>query len=376
MAPIETIYALLAGRRAPADLPPAAWPRLLAVARPLRLLPLLADRIGAAPGLPAGVARDLGEARWASSAAALRRRALAAAAAGALDRAGVEAIVLKGWPLAASLYGDDSLRPSGDCDLLVRREDRPRASAALAAAGFRTVGHHAEIHAGRLGDVDLHVDLVNAERVPARAAAGLRTEAVWGRARRETIDGFSFRRLAPEDEVVYLAAHAVLHHGLGEPLLLVDLDLHLRRIGAGRGPAPADVAARAEELGGRRPLGLALEACRAALGTPVPPALEAGLPPPGRVERALIRRIVRRGGHPVDRYLFALLGMPWRDRPSFVRQAALPAPATLREVSAARLGWRPTPGLYLRHAATIATGCGNLLAALVDSALISGRPRA
>lgn len=364
------IYDLLAGRARPAG--EAAWNALVERAIREGLGPLLYERLRADPppaaAPPAAMAR-LAKARRAGVRSALRGRALLAAALRAIEGAGVEAVVLKGRPLAAA-WGDDTLRPSDDCDLLVWPADRARASAALVAAGFKSVGHHAEIHAGRLGAVDLHVDLVNADRISARAAAGLRTDLVWPRVRSAAVDGLTVRLLHPEDEIVYLAAHAVLHHGLGRPLLLVDLDRLLASPWD-----PASLAARAEVLGGARWLRLALEARRLALGAEAsdlhrPLARSA---PPSRLERSLLVRVLRRKPHPSDRYLFALLGMSrWRDRLAFIRQAAAPAPALLREVAAARGRRRPIPLLYMRHAAVAVTGCGNLLAAALGSALSFG----
>lgn len=66
---------------------------------------------------------------------AIATRALSEAS-GAIQRAGVELLVLKGVPLAQELYDPPGLRPIGDIDLLVRRADREKAIAALAGEGY------------------------------------------------------------------------------------------------------------------------------------------------------------------------------------------------------------------------------------------------
>ncbi|MEZ4766862.1 MAG: nucleotidyltransferase family protein [Caldilineales bacterium] len=54
----------------------------------------------------------------------------------ALNRAGIEPIILKGHALADQLYADPLVRPSADIDLLVARSDLARAEDALAATGY------------------------------------------------------------------------------------------------------------------------------------------------------------------------------------------------------------------------------------------------
>jgi hypothetical protein len=53
----------------------------------------------------------------------------------AFSEKGVEVIVLKGAALAKTVYGDIGLRPMGDIDLLVKREDLPRAEKTMSGAG-------------------------------------------------------------------------------------------------------------------------------------------------------------------------------------------------------------------------------------------------
>ena len=66
---------------------------------------------------------------------AVQRRVIAT-----LARAGVEAVVLKGPPLAVDAHGDPALRHPGDLDVLVAPEGVERALDALRAAGFEWFG--------------------------------------------------------------------------------------------------------------------------------------------------------------------------------------------------------------------------------------------
>lgn len=77
-------------------------------------------------------------ARWAradAAAEALRRTELAAAL-DALASAGLSPILFKGTPLAYTVYEFPSMRPRGDTDLLLPRDQIDRAREALAAQGY------------------------------------------------------------------------------------------------------------------------------------------------------------------------------------------------------------------------------------------------
>ncbi len=58
----------------------------------------------------------------------------------ALSSAGVRGVVLKGLPLAVTLYGDPVARRTDDVDVYVRASDRPAAARALASIGWRCAG--------------------------------------------------------------------------------------------------------------------------------------------------------------------------------------------------------------------------------------------
>ncbi|MBW3625290.1 MAG: nucleotidyltransferase family protein, partial [Armatimonadetes bacterium] len=59
---------------------------------------------------------------------------------GTFAEAGISALPLKGCALADTLYGDPSLRPMGDLDLLLRNEGFDAAMSTLSGFGYRTDG--------------------------------------------------------------------------------------------------------------------------------------------------------------------------------------------------------------------------------------------
>jgi hypothetical protein len=69
-----------------------------------------------------------------------------------LESAGVEIIPLKGAFLMNAVYGDVSLRPVGDLDLLAREEDLSRAMQALAGLGYRSKGGDDSLPSGTIDD--------------------------------------------------------------------------------------------------------------------------------------------------------------------------------------------------------------------------------
>ena len=87
---------------------------------------------------------------------------------GVLQGARIPVVVLKGPPLQQQLYGTFFLRPSGDLDLLVHRQDFKRCIAALGQLGFSSghdisfwwrnfLGQEHLVRPGRLSwSIDLH----------------------------------------------------------------------------------------------------------------------------------------------------------------------------------------------------------------------------
>ena len=135
---------------------------------------------------------------------------------GVLNAAGVTPLLFKGWAVAAS-YPVGWLRPYGDFDLLVRRNEFESARAVLTQATTRAVGGTGfALPFGPRGHctVDLHGQL---DRI---YAAG--TEALFARARPVTIPGGTLLVPSPEDHLRLCAIH-FFRHGGWRPLWLCDI---------------------------------------------------------------------------------------------------------------------------------------------------------
>jgi hypothetical protein len=128
----EQLCAHLRGER-PSTRPEASR-ALLEAAIAHRLDLVFADRIAREIGTPAFGELFAG-AREAALLEELRRRELARVLT-ALHAAGVPAVVFKGGALAYQIYARPEWRPRADTDLLLEREDLPRARAALIACGY------------------------------------------------------------------------------------------------------------------------------------------------------------------------------------------------------------------------------------------------
>ena len=118
---------------------------------------------------------------------------------------GAEPILLKGWAIAR-LYPHAALRPYGDIDLFVRRDDYPAAQKVIKS------------DEGRDCWVDLHARIFElADRDP---------EGLFSRSQVVPCGDEEVRVLCAEDHFALLAVH-MLKHGAWRPLWLCDLGLLL-----------------------------------------------------------------------------------------------------------------------------------------------------
>jgi hypothetical protein len=157
------------------------------------------------------------------AAGAIKMKRLLGLSLDALAARGLRPVVLKGVPLAERLYGDAAYRASTDVDLWVRPAEVPAAEQALLGLGLRrggTSAHQIELH-GELGMVELHVH-PGAPFGDILEGGPLRDRAV-----ETSAGGRSCLRLAPDDELLYLAIHAS-NHLLQRLAWLYDLKLLAR----------------------------------------------------------------------------------------------------------------------------------------------------
>jgi len=136
--------------------------------------------------------------------------------------AGIQTIPLKGACLAEHVYGDISLRPMGDLDLLVGTGDLGAAletirtlrftatSAANVAVGGTSSPHLPPMLAPDGTVVELHWTIVS----PGYASRFTQDDldGLWSRSRAATIAGVSSRTLSPTDLLLHLSIHMSAQH--------------------------------------------------------------------------------------------------------------------------------------------------------------------
>jgi len=137
---------------------------------------------------------------------------------------GIEALPLKGPALGLALYGDAAMRQSTDIDVLVRREDFPRAEALLLRRGFAGLGEASE-HDRRFlrGEllVELHFELATPRFFP------FDIDDIWSRSRRADFHGQPARAMSNTDLALFLCAHG-LKHGFSRLIWILDVARALR----------------------------------------------------------------------------------------------------------------------------------------------------
>jgi hypothetical protein len=121
--------------------------------------------------------------------------------------AGVPLLPFKGIPLARQLYGDPSVRPTCDIDVMVREAALPAASRLIASMGW-TPGHHWEIHNDFVKEVAGHRLLLELHwSSQRRGEYHINEDRYWQEAS-ERADGWSF---SPELTLLVLVLHAARH---------------------------------------------------------------------------------------------------------------------------------------------------------------------
>lgn len=278
------------------------WDALVEAAQQARVAPLVYHVLREKDWLPAPALERLRMTYFATA----RRNLLAFHALGQaidhLNAHGIPTLLLKGVALALSLYKNEALRPMGDADLLVPREDVPHALALLRELGYTTpipevrpgarLDYDGELFlqpdAAHAVPIDLHWNLINAPNYRRSAAEAW----LWDSAQPVTVGATSGRVLCPEAQVIHLCAHKVLHHNETDAdasgLWTYDIALLL----AAHALDWDVVLAKAQALGMIAPLQQALPVIAPAWGIPLPEDVLARLAAltPTRAERRMMRR--------------------------------------------------------------------------------------
>ena len=341
------------------DAPPA-WEALLDEAGQEGVTPLLYRALTPLrPQVPAEVWPRLSRGYFHTAARNLWLLEEAKRVVHSLSHRGVEALVLKGAALAERVYGSPALRPMGDLDLLVHREQVAAARAALAEWGY--VAPQAEHIAGAVEAFEsqqawtrrdpatgmatvceLHWHLLDApfyqRTMPLEWFWQSAVPLAWGVA--------GARTLGPEAQLLHLCAHLALHHQGRGLLWTCDVDRVLRR--EGEGIDWGLLGERAEAYHLVLPLRHVVEQAVAWLGTPLPAEAMERLRTlrPTPQEARLFATLAGPPRGAIPRFLddLAQLG-GWRARGRFVWANVFPAPAYMRQRYGIHRGWL-LPGYY------------------------------
>jgi hypothetical protein len=255
---------------------PVAWDHLWDQANLHEVTPLVASTLGRVPE-PAGVPSEwLARADRRARATLFRNLVLAdelLSVLRTLADGGLTPVPVKGLVLAETVYGDLSLRPAGDIDVLVRPSQRGPARELLAGIGYRqsaapsfeSLHHpfHDVEYFRETGEGVVCLEIHSALWNPGfhRPDVGL-----WDRLVPGELRGVAVRLLSPEDVLLHLAIHRAR-----SPLRLrfvCDVAEAVRRYGDGLDWV--GLVRRAELLEARTALSTVLRLSRDLLGAPVP----------------------------------------------------------------------------------------------------------
>lgn len=236
------LYRLLGGSRVGAPPDDHGWADVARVT-PLMARPLLAARlrdIGLKEAVPQSVYRELESAERAATLAGMQRQAVLRSMLEALERAGIETVLLKGAALAHLVYPRPELRPMSDIDLWVPVEALEAAAQTLVSAGLRFpdrfVGEGEQLPwlAARvleMPDTPVVVELHGRVR-SFDSLSEPRIKQIWDRRRPFSLHDRTALTLAREDLLLHVGLHVAAAHRFAiGPLPLVDVHLMLDRWG-------------------------------------------------------------------------------------------------------------------------------------------------
>ena len=267
-----------AGRRQLAGLlqAPPDWDAVLSLADWHGVNAHLAEALKAFDAVPGVVQQELQNRRRAQALAALAMTADLFRILTAFQKAGIEALAIKGPVLSMRAYGDPGIRHYGDLDFLIRSSEVESATRILADSGYDPRVPLSAIRAGRVPGEYLFQNASTGILVELHTEQSLRyfpktlpVEEYFARRSEVRIDSRQVPALSPEDEVVHICIHGSKH--LWERLAwIADVAAALRVA------TVLDwnlVMQSAERAGATRMLVLGAVLAAELLGAPLPPQL-------------------------------------------------------------------------------------------------------
>lgn len=154
-----------------------------------------------------------------------------------LGEAGIDVIALKGMALVNGVYPKVGLRPMGDLDLLIHREDLERIEALAEPLGYGP-DEAEDLQEGYSREFRSEITLIRRGNAPIRIELHWQLlnfgderetlKGVWESATTQLFDGVEAKVLGPEHLVIYLAEHLAYHHNLDGLLRYCDVAEVLR----------------------------------------------------------------------------------------------------------------------------------------------------
>ncbi|WP_158594100.1 nucleotidyltransferase family protein [Cohnella faecalis] len=219
------------------------WPSFLALANKHRLFPILYNVLKQEPSIPEFVLDILKKDVEFNQRVMLEMTATIAGLLKELEDRGIDALILKGIPLAIDLYGDVSLRTSRDVDLFVAPEHYEQVEALLIQKGFANHAGFSDINPSMKRyiienkDSHYHTEFHHHSR-PLTIEIHWRQQSatygktafakLWQRRAYCRLGSYAFPTLGAEDQLDYLLLHGAKHM-YARLRWLLDIVLHLKK---------------------------------------------------------------------------------------------------------------------------------------------------
>jgi hypothetical protein len=275
--------------------------------------------------VPTPVGQELDRRAQLSARASLTSLAELLGVLGDLERAGIDALPLKGPALAELTYANPSLREFIDLDVLVRPDDVDRAAEVLKSRGFhsrealdggRKVAHGNAEYARHFQRNDMSIDL-HWRFSRGYFASGIDGDECWRTARPANVQGHTIRSLSPEMTILGLCIHGGKHRPMPWAKLkwICDID---EILSGGNGPDWYRTMNMARRMGCTRMLHLGMALTEKLLGSPLPAEFARSVRQDRRANEladSVIEYLSRDRGGPDDLLSSMRLDLRLRERP-------------------------------------------------------------